>query len=384
MFKKLTQLRRDKHQAVHSAPNPPPTVPAVAYDNEFSSPAAVEYNMSPPTMLAQTDASFPAVDYDQSAPTTAAQTPNETIAQVMARPPVTFPAVDYDRSAPVEQSIAPPPPVTFPAVEYTRSAPAEQVETNRQQEPRYEMNATRSPAELPGMNTSQIKAYLHHELPGDLPPARYEMPAVNSPRPTLTPSATSSSGSTRRSWSNASTPVTTPPTSPHPGTNLKGGTLRSGPNNTGITKYTVNVFCQRKTEPGASRREELPRDIREFRLTKLALIPVVAGEKKFLSIDLVFGERDQGVAKVLEKHFVLTRDTKADLMGPAFLPGYSEGNVKVIRISPLKVAYVGMDTVLYVDFKSEEDCKWLALEVFEIDRADTISSYSVREGFRCS
>lgn len=65
------------------------------------------------------------------------------------------------------------------------------------------------------------------------------------------------------------------------------------------------------------------------------------------------------MTKVLEKHFVLTRDTKVDLMGPAFLSGHLGGNVKAIKICPLKVAYVGIATVLYVDFGSGGDCELL-------------------------
>jgi hypothetical protein len=51
-------------------------------------------------------------------------------------------------------------------------------------------------------------------------------------------------------------------------------------------------------------REEIPRDVREFRLAKVALIPVVAGERRFVSLDIVFGEVDKAVAGLLEKHYL--------------------------------------------------------------------------------
>jgi hypothetical protein len=71
----------------------------------------------------------------------------------------------------------------------------------------------------------------------------------------------------------------------------------------GITKYTVDIFCQRKADGNGNRREELPRDVREFRLAKLALIPIVAGARKFVSIDVVFGDIDKQYAAMVEKHF---------------------------------------------------------------------------------
>ena len=71
-----------------------------------------------------------------------------------------------------------------------------------------------------------------------------------------------------------------------------------------MVKFTVQVFCQRKQNPAFPERQEAPRDIREFRVAKLALISVVAGPKKYLSLDLVFGEADAGIAKLLEKHFL--------------------------------------------------------------------------------
>jgi hypothetical protein len=46
--------------------------------------------------------------------------------------------------------------------------------------------------------------------------------------------------------------------------------------------------------------------VREFRLAKVALIPVAAGERRFVSLDVVFGEIDKGVAGILEKHYFRT------------------------------------------------------------------------------
>lgn len=72
-----------------------------------------------------------------------------------------------------------------------------------------------------------------------------------------------------------------------------------------VSKFTAKVFCQRKsTSKSAHPILETPRDISEFRLAKIALIPVVAGERSFVSIDIVFGEVDRGISGLLEKHFL--------------------------------------------------------------------------------
>jgi hypothetical protein len=36
----------------------------------------------------------------------------------------------------------------------------------------------------------------------------------------------------------------------------------------------------------------------------VALIPVVAGQRRFVSLDVVFGEVDKSLAVYLEKHFL--------------------------------------------------------------------------------
>jgi hypothetical protein len=72
-----------------------------------------------------------------------------------------------------------------------------------------------------------------------------------------------------------------------------------------VSTYTARVFCQWKSDLHSdSIFRELPRDIREFRVAKMTLIPVIAGERRFVSLDLIFGEVDKNVASLLEKHFL--------------------------------------------------------------------------------
>jgi len=145
-------------------------------------------------------------------------------------------------------------------------------------------------------------------------PLRYELPGFSPTQIHNTPSSTSSSPALQNNtWSTASsrsTPGTTPATSPPPpaypstlAPNLPQQNKGSPSEAQGIIKFTVNIFCQRKAEPGMER-EEIPRDVREFRLAKVALIPVVAGERRFVSLDIVFGEVDKAVAGLLEKHYL--------------------------------------------------------------------------------
>jgi hypothetical protein len=61
----------------------------------------------------------------------------------------------------------------------------------------------------------------------------------------------------------------------------------------GIKKFVVDVFCPLKRDANGNRREQIPRDVREFRLAKVALIPIVAGKRTFVSFDVVFGEMDK-------------------------------------------------------------------------------------------
>jgi hypothetical protein len=147
------------------------------------------------------------------------------------------------------------------------------------------------------------------ELPASQVPPRYELAEATTPRASLAPSSTNTSTSSRKSWTNPSshtTPATTPSTSPPPVSYRHSVNapipVEPSTSNQGITKCTVNIFCQRKAE--GPRQELFPRDIREFRLAKVALIPVVAGQRRFVSLDVVFGEVDKPLAAYLEKHFL--------------------------------------------------------------------------------
>jgi hypothetical protein len=50
----------------------------------------------------------------------------------------------------------------------------------------------------------------------------------------------------------------------------------------------------------------MPQDVREFRLAKIALIPISAGKRRFVSLDVVFGEIDEAYSTMVEKHFAGT------------------------------------------------------------------------------
>lgn len=70
-----------------------------------------------------------------------------------------------------------------------------------------------------------------------------------------------------------------------------------------VSRYQIHIYCQHKTtNPNPIR--EIPRDIREFRTAKLALIPVAAGPHHHVSIDIVYGEIDKNIAGILESHFI--------------------------------------------------------------------------------
>lgn len=143
------------------------------------------------------------------------------------------------------------------------------------------------------------------ELPGSTVPPRYEMPTSPASRPYLSPSSSTKSSDSKGSANSYSTRATTPGASPGPNRNSYAAPAAArGSENNGIKKYTVNVFCPRKEDSAGQRREEIPRDLREFRLAKLALIPVVAGTRKLVSLDVIFGEIDKPVASLLEKHFL--------------------------------------------------------------------------------
>lgn len=76
-----------------------------------------------------------------------------------------------------------------------------------------------------------------------------------------------------------------------------------GSEDDGVKKFVVDVFCPLKRDANRNRREQIPRDVREFRLAKVALIPIVAGKRTFVSLDVVFGEVDKSYAGLVEKHF---------------------------------------------------------------------------------
>ena len=65
----------------------------------------------------------------------------------------------------------------------------------------------------------------------------------------------------------------------------------------------MDIYCPLRRDANGVHREQIPRDVREFRLAKIALIPIVAGKRSFVSFDVVFGEMDKTFSNLVEKHF---------------------------------------------------------------------------------
>ncbi|KAK6344034.1 hypothetical protein TWF696_007681 [Orbilia brochopaga] len=114
-----------------------------------------------------------------------------------------------------------------------------------------------------------------------------------------------------------------------------------------VSKFAARIFCQRKREEGDTR-EEYPRDIREFRLANLALIKLSAGRERHVLLDAVFGELDKQIAPLLEKHWYVTPQTRVQDCSIA-------GSNLASKIGPIKVAYKGDASVLYIEFSSPEE-----------------------------
>jgi len=83
----------------------------------------------------------------------------------------------------------------------------------------------------------------------------------------------------------------------------------------------------------------------------VALIPVIAGQRRFVSLDVVFGEVDKPLAAYLEKHFLITPSTRLSKVAGNTIAGDAE----VWEINPLTVAYVGITSLLYVIFRSSDE-----------------------------
>jgi len=214
------------------------------------------------------------------------------------------------------------------------------------------------------------------DLPAELPatpvPARYELSSVSSPSE-LPTASTTKPGSVPSSVS-IRQPGTTPWNSPSDVSNISGTTIVASPTrfqsspsspsmnkdasdmhyqgeNSGIKKFTVDIFCPPKKDANGIRRKPLPRDVREFRLAKLAVIPIVAGRRTFVSIDVVFGQLDERFSELVEKHFSFCSQTTFTKLDPDSV----HGDV-VYAVGPLNIAYRDGDcATLYVRFRSPTD-----------------------------
>ncbi|KAH8671816.1 hypothetical protein BGZ60DRAFT_527265 [Tricladium varicosporioides] len=352
-------------------------------------PPKLGYQAPPPTHAPQPDAygydsrvsAGPAVEYRASAPSEQHREPQSSSFSPWA--------VDYDRSAPTPYE---PPNMSTQsaspyAVEYDRSAPTTHGGYGSRNED-YAGKGQPYQSEMGGQGL--------HEMPASPMPIRYELSA-NSPLPQPPPNPPYPSSTpiqrppptpqfqtpvqTHREWQGQTTqnyftpqptasmnptpPPTyrtsyvghpTPPATPSTKRPLSSIGLQPGT----VSKYTGKVFCQRKsTSKSVNPVLETPRDISEFRLAKIALIPVVAGERSFVSIDIVFGEVDKGIAGLLEKHFLVARNTTV-------IPTHiSHGGAvvnNVCKLANLKVAYETHISMLYIGFENNEDWQRFATE----------------------
>ncbi|KAF2824461.1 hypothetical protein CC86DRAFT_384088 [Ophiobolus disseminans] len=201
------------------------------------------------------------------------------------------------------------------------------------------------------------------ELPASAVPARYELPAVSTPRQTPLPPyspprhARPSTRPGQASPTASSTTTLVPsPRSELPSPRLGHTKANNIPSptadgNDGIKKFVVDIYCPLKRDAHGNCREQVPRDVREFRLSKVALIPIVAGKRTFVSFDVVFGEVDKPYADIVEKHFSCSHLTRLTEIEPETVYGG-----QVFTVGPLNIAYRdGESSMVYVRFLTKED-----------------------------
>lgn len=150
------------------------------------------------------------------------------------------------------------------------------------------------------------------ELPASPVQRPYELPDSRVLRQTPVPPYSSPYQSPNSGWDSPQKSSTTT-LIPSPRSVLSSPTLSNtkgdsfpSPNRSeqdGIKKFVIDIYCPLKKDASGNRREQIPRDVREFRLAKVALIPIVAGKRTFVSFDVVFGEMDKAYSQLVEKHF---------------------------------------------------------------------------------
>jgi len=179
-----------------------------------------------------------------------------------------------------------------------------------QQPSRYTYTVDHPPPPSPAQQQYAYNApHTHHvpvELPASAVPPRYELPAANSPRYAPAPPYPQQPAQHSPNPSIASSSSTLVPSPraevPSPPLGYTKASSKADDNDL-IKKFVVDIYCPLKRDAHGNRREQIPRDVREFRLAKVALIPIVAGKRTFLSFDVVFGEADKMYADIVEKHF---------------------------------------------------------------------------------
>ncbi|KAF2680721.1 hypothetical protein K458DRAFT_392762 [Lentithecium fluviatile CBS 122367] len=119
----------------------------------------------------------------------------------------------------------------------------------------------------------------------------------------------------------------------------------------GIKKNVVDIYCPLKPNANGDRRAQIPRDVREFRLAKVALIPTIDGKRTFVSFDVVFGEMDKGIFDLVEKYFSCCRKNQMTKHSPEAVK-----SGQVYTIAQLNIAYRdGSRATVYIKFSSPEE-----------------------------
>ncbi|RVD81058.1 uncharacterized protein DFL_008936 [Arthrobotrys flagrans] len=272
---------------------------------------------------------FPPVpEYSQSSPTNPFGSANEVQYELATPASLVSPAaIDYTRGPPLPQSPysheLESSPISSPAAQYTSYGnPGEDVTNQR---PPYNYQEHTYPPQTPApLNTaSSLYSPPFSSVSNSTAPTS----VYSSDRPNY-------AQNTPNTYADSTTASTDDPN---------------------VSKFAVRIFCQRKRGEEDTH-EELPRDIREFRLANLALIKLAAGGERYVLLDAVFGELDKAIAPLLEKHWYLTLDTTVQ-------DHYVPGGKHVVAIGNIMVAYRGTQSTLYADFKKDDDYARFKLEM---------------------
>ncbi|PVH93983.1 hypothetical protein DM02DRAFT_694377 [Periconia macrospinosa] len=252
--------------------------------------------------------------------------------------------VDYNPSPPVVGGYTTSSIMTPCPVDYRTSPPSSGPSVPRVLVA-YEMNASPEPAELYGSTV----------------PPLYELPAANTPGQHLTATPTSPPASATSQSFGSTTPL---PSLQSPPTEHSANPALPRAQDLPIKRYTVDIFCPLKRDAQGIRRQQIPRDVREFRLAKVALIPIIAGSRRFVSFDVVFGETDKAYARLVEKHFSFFSETQFLKLSQDAVNGG-----EVYTVGPMNIAYQeGERETVYLMFTGDGKQENFKADFFDLRR----------------